>query len=117
MKLTFCCEPFKALIENAGEKGISIVPRVRDGNRQFFIQARPFERHAVALLSAIDPATGENKWPSLDAVTGEVTPFVTVLMLPLKCCPACGRNLNSVIEQDVRAFDEIAKEAVHLWDE
>lgn len=116
MKLTPCCEPFGTLLNGAGEKGISIIPRIRDGVRQFMIQARPFEQSTVAMLSAIDPATGKNGWPSLEGVTGQVTSFVTVLTLPLKFCPACGTKLQDVIDHDVAAFDEAATDTAHLWD-
>lgn len=116
MKLNPCCEPFGVLLSNAGEKGCSVVPRIRGEIRQFFLQARPFEQDAVSKLSAIDPATGENKWPSLEAITGQVTPFVTVLVLPLKFCPSCGKDLQAVIDRDPEAFDEAAKEAIRLWE-
>jgi len=117
MKLKPCCEPFGVLLSNAGEKGIAVVPRIRDKSRTFSLQARPFEPNIVSVLSEIDPVTGRNKWPSLEQVTGQVTSFVTVLTLPLKFCPACGKDLQAVIDQDPSAFDEDAKYSEHLWRE
>lgn len=116
MKLNPCCEPFGSLLSNAGEKGFAAVPRIRGEVRKFFLQARPFEQDTIAKLSVIDPATGEDKWPSLEAATGQVTPFVTVLVLPLKFCPSCGKDLQAVIDHDPEAFDEAAKGAMHLWE-
>lgn len=116
MKLTPCCTPFGILLSNAGEKGCSAVPRIRDEMRQFFLQARPFERDAVSKLSAVDPATGENKWPSLEAITGQITPLVTVLVLPLKFCPSCGQDLRVVIDRNPEAFEEAARDAMPLWE-
>jgi len=117
MKIRPCCEAFENLMSYAGEKGMAIVPRVRDGHRQFYIQARPFERSSVATLSAIDPTTITNKWQVLEAASGQIAPFVTVLTLPLKCCPSCGNILQFIIDNDIEAFDETAKDTAYLWRE
>jgi hypothetical protein len=116
MNVIPCCEAFGALLSYAGEKGVAIVPRVCGGHRQFVLQARPFERAIVEVLSQVDPATGQNGWPSLESVTGEVTPFVTVLNLPLKHCPACGGALETLISQNFQTFDEAAKFHQNLWE-
>lgn len=117
MKLKPCCEPFGALLANSGGKGIAVVPRIRDGVRGFSLQARPFEPHVVSILSEIDSATGENDWPVAEQALGYKIPLVTVLALPLKFCPACGKNLQVVIDTNTAAFDADARSAEHLWRE
>lgn len=115
VKISACCKPFGNLLDNAGDKGIAIVPRIYNEVRAFYIQARPFEISVVEKLSAIDPETGINNWPSIDAIIGRVTPFVSVLSLPIKFCPSCGASLQHLIESDLSAFDEDAKNAEFLW--
>ena len=117
MKLIPCCEPFGTLIANSGEKGIAVVPRIRDGIRGFFLQARPFEPNVASMLLERDPATGENKWPLAKRDLGYEVPLVTVLALPLRFCPACGQNLHLVIDSNTAAFDADARSAEHLWRE
>lgn len=116
MKLTTCCEPFGELLRDAGQKGIAVVPRLRGDRRLFYLQARPFDPEVVASLSATDSTTGSHRWPSLEQVTGRVVPFVTVMTLPLKHCPACGASLKALAEQNADAFDEAARANAHLWE-
>lgn len=116
MKLIPCCEPFGELLADAGHKGMAVVPCLRDARRLFYLQARPFDPEVVVSLSAIDPTTGSHRWPSLEKIAGRVVPFVTVMTLPLKHCPACGASLEALAEQNTTAFDEAAHANAHLWE-
>jgi hypothetical protein len=116
MTITPCCASFSELLGEAGQKGIAVVPRLRGGRRLFYLQARPFDHEVVTSLSAVDPATGSHRWPSLEHITGRMVPFVTVMVLPLKHCPGCGASLEALAEQHATAFDKFAHAHAHLWE-
>jgi len=107
--MKYCCEGFAELAGVAGEKGIAIVPRKSGGIRRFFIQARPFDGDVVARYSATDPISGEVKWPKLMNERNEIVPYVSAMSIPLRFCPSCGCDLQSLIERNPSEFDAIAR--------
>lgn len=106
--LKYCCDWFKRLIEQAGEKGSSIIA-YRDGeHRSFYIQARPFEQDVIDKYNSIGNKTGKNKWPELYDKQEIPVPWVFALNIPLKFCPQCGADLDKKIKKEQKEFDIIA---------
>ncbi len=108
--IKYCCDWFNRLIEQAGEKGSSIVA-YRDGeHRSFYLQTRPFEKDVIEKYNSIDEKTGNNKWPDLYDKREIPVPWVFALNIPIKFCPQCGTNLEKIIKKNKKEFDRIATE-------
>ncbi len=106
--IKFCCDGFKQLTEQVGEKGYSIIA-YRDGEyRIFYLQARPFEQDVIDKYNSIDNISKENKWPELFNKQGQPVPWVFALDIALTYCPSCGTCLEKIIRKYQKEFDSLA---------
>ena len=102
----YCCIALKNLISNAGEKTFGVMA-VSGERRAFYLEARPFDSSIERKYSARDDA-GRYRWPLLTDDDGIEAPYTTSMILPLQYCPACGTNLEMLIESNPTAFDALA---------
>jgi hypothetical protein len=75
----------------------------RGAERKFFVQARPFEPHAIAFLDET------RRWPALRDARGVTIPFVLSMDMPLHFCPFCGTDLDRWIVENPTRFDEMVR--------
>jgi hypothetical protein len=110
----WCCEAFERLIQEAGEKGFSIVAHHDTSTdfRGFYLQGRPFERDVAGVFAEKDSKTVSVKWPELHDHKGQIVPWVTVIHFLLTCCPRCGSKLERIIRKNQVAFDALATKQV-----
>ncbi len=98
-----CCVFLQNKMQQAGEKGTSILA-YRDGAwRQFISQARPFEPDVV------EKHCVSGTWPDLRDSRGHPVPFVIAMDMPLRYCPGCGANLEQWIAENPTRFDALVR--------
>jgi hypothetical protein len=105
----YCCEALAIALNDAGEKGLSVIPYSDGSRRRFLLQARPFPHQVLKRCTRPDPTTGVALWPDLIDDTGALHPYTAFLEMPLLYCPWCGSDLCRLIERDMRAFDAMAE--------
>lgn len=112
--MNYCCESFKRLVDNAGQKGVGVVHAIYLGNRQFILQARPFDKDVYEYHSKVDLATGKNSWPNLTNANGEMRGMALITNQSMRFCPLCGKELLLLIKAEVVEFDKLAIEQAPL---
>jgi len=87
----FCCNGLAHRIENAGERGLSILVRNTDEGIRFVLQSRGVS------------------FPDQDKV-GVMTVDLNVSTdFGLRFCPFCGQKLEELAQTDMAMFDGLAK--------
>ena len=94
VKLESCCEWQEHLMGRVTCEGISIIPVLEHGVRQFILQVRMLDEGVKLYLS------GDKRNPK--GVT-------LVSWLPLTYCPRCGASMDKLIGSQKKVFDDAAK--------
>jgi hypothetical protein len=91
----FCCNAFKNLIENAGERGLAVLVSEHLEGLKFALQMR-----AVAFTDE----AGFSQGPL------PVTPTNISLSgsMRIRFCPSCGKRLEELVSEDIKLFEELA---------
>ena len=98
----YCCDGFRNLIDNAGQRGMAaLVHRTSDGFR-FYFQSRAVSKADDLVLS---------KNPTPWAFPAQIDPNITLAAtITLNYCPFCGTKLQSLIRRPTKgAFEELAR--------
>jgi hypothetical protein len=90
----FCCEAFSEMIDNAGKRGLGIVPFKGLGLSYFCLQSRACDQEELASLQ-----------PGRSGVSLRLAE-----QMGIRYCPSCGVNLEKWIHKNQNHFDE-------LWNE
>ena len=96
----YCCESFASLVNNAGRRGLSALPRNELGLKYFCIQGRACDIEEITELQVL-------------VREGLITlPFNLTLITQtgIKYCPFCGYNLGKWIRKHEKFFEETAEE-------
>jgi hypothetical protein len=102
-----CCEWFKNMLSEAGEKGFAVMTVREPGRPAFCLEARPFDADVVRRNMVKDPSTGQSLWPTLLDAEGYEAPYTTSLRVPIRYCPSCGRDLDALAARNPVWFDEL----------
>lgn len=87
-----CCDGFKRLLLNAGNKGFSVI--CENNEKTFYLEARPFAPDVIEKYSSPDTETGYVKWPKLSDSKGQIVPYVSSIKIQISYCPICGKSLK-----------------------
>jgi hypothetical protein len=109
----FCCEGFKSLINNAGQRGVSaLVMRSASGRFRFDLQSRAVTREDELLIS-------QTQMPGsmrLHNHPAQVEHVALAANIHLNCCPFCGTKLQNLITSSTkRSFEALADEHKKIY--
>ena len=100
----FCCDGFKNLITDAGQRGMSaIVLNERPGGFRFILQARAISAEDVLRLSQtpvpiVPPLSSEDNVTLADSIA-------------LTYCPFCGTHLQTLVTRATwKRFESLARD-------
>lgn len=86
MKVMLCCAGFEAMLDAAGQRGLSVVAIEEFGDRGFRLQARACDAADIpAVVKLLSSKRGEGGNIALVAQTG------------IRYCPSCGADLEKLI--------------------
>jgi hypothetical protein len=95
----FCCDGLKNLMDNAGERGMSVLVYERPGGFRFNIQARAVSKETELRYSQTPPRL---------PIEGNVT---LASNIGLNYCPFCGTELKTLVTPSTRKqFEGLANE-------
>lgn len=95
-----CCVWMDNLLATPGDKGFSVLAWRENDRRQFYLQARAFDRNFESRRDSIQLPKG--------------VPIALSMDLPMRYCPYCGTNWSELIDMQRDAFDEYAASVAHL---
>lgn len=102
----WCCERFDFLVEQAGEKGCSVIATDEYDRQCFQLIARPFEKD---VLDEVKTALS-NYSPDHTTKSGKPISIAIAMFSPLVYCPNCGKKLSKLIRKHKDEFDKLVKE-------
>lgn len=105
----WCCQWFKRMLDEIGEKGFSIIAYKDAEYRTFYLQSRPFEKEVIEDFEKVNPLTGETNVPEIRNSEGHIVPLTISQQIPLSYCPSCGADLNEIINKEISDFDALSE--------
>ena len=92
-----CCDWMQNGIRRMNDKGMTIVPRSKQGDRYFVVRFR---------------ALAPELWAAISAQLPKGTPFSSGAELAINCCPGCGRNLREWIQNSPDEFESLVSQVI-----